>query len=101
MILRSALLTLSALLLTACSLVQGGATPPPPVTDKAQLISYAQTGSLEKIGSVSVNVHGSPDDADRAIQQQADARGAHYYTITLKSEGILPGMWTSRAVLYR
>lgn len=91
----------SILLLTACSVLQGKPTPPPPATDRAQLIGYAQTGSLEKIGAVSVSVHGSPDDADRAIQQQADARGARYYTITLKSESIIPGVWTSRAVLYR
>ncbi|NLS43657.1 DUF1471 domain-containing protein [BEV proteobacterium] len=46
-------------------------------------------------------VRRSSDDADRAIQQKADAYGARYYTITLKQEHELTNMWTSRAVLYR
>lgn len=100
--LRRLSFTLSAILtLTACSVLQGKPMPPPPPTEKAQLIGYGQTATLEKMGAISVSVRGSPDDADRAIQQQADARGARYYTITLKRENMLPGLWTSRAVLYR
>ncbi|MGL9736153.1 MAG: YdgH/BhsA/McbA-like domain containing protein [Symbiopectobacterium sp.] len=38
------------------------------------------------MGSISVNVRGSSDGADRAIQQKADAYGARYYTIMLKQE---------------
>ena len=89
------------MLLCACSALQGEPMPLPPPTQHAQLIVYAQTGSLEKIGSISVNVRGSADDADRAIQQKADAYGARYYTITLKQEHALTNTWTSRAVLYR
>lgn len=88
-------------LLCACSAFQGKPMPLPPPTQRAQLIVYAQTGTLEKMGAISVNVRGSADDADRAIQQKADAYGARYYTITLKQEHELTNMWTSRAVLYR
>ncbi|WP_440864990.1 biofilm peroxide resistance protein BsmA [Symbiopectobacterium purcellii] len=88
-------------LLYACSTFQGKPMPLPPPTPQAQIIVYAQTGTLEKMGSISVNVRGSTDDADRAIQQRADAYGARYYTITLKQEHALTNTWTSRAVLYR
>ncbi|MGX8943135.1 biofilm peroxide resistance protein BsmA [Symbiopectobacterium sp. Eva_TO] len=88
-------------LLCACSTFQGKPMPLPPPTQQAQLIVYAQTSTLEKMGSISINVRGSSDDADRAIQQKADAYGARYYTITLKQEHELTNMWTSRAVLYR
>ncbi|MGL9751563.1 MAG: biofilm peroxide resistance protein BsmA [Symbiopectobacterium sp.] len=86
-------------LLCACSAFQSKPMPPP--TQQAQLIVYAQTGTLEKMGSISVNVRGSSDGADRAIQQKADAYGARYYTIMLKQEHALTNVWTSRAVLYR
>lgn len=88
-------------LLCACSAFQSKSMPLPPPTQQAQLIVYAQTATLEKMGSISINVRGSTDDADRAIQQKADAYGARYYTITLKQEHALTNMWTSRAVLYR
>lgn len=86
-------------LLYACSAFQG--KPLPALIQQAQIIVYAQTGTLEKMGSLSVNVRGSSDDAERAIQQQADAYGARYYTITLQQEHALTNTWTSRAVLYR
>lgn len=89
-------------LLCACSGFPGKPMPLPPPTQHAQLVVYAQTGTLEKMGSISVNVRGNADDADRAIQQKADAYGARYYTITLKQEHALTNnTWTSRAVLYR
>ncbi|MFT8212204.1 MAG: hypothetical protein ACMZI0_19550 [Symbiopectobacterium sp.] len=55
------------MLLCACSVFQGKPMPLPPPTQHAQLIVYAQTGTLEKMGSISVNVRGSADDADHAI----------------------------------
>ncbi|MEE3652306.1 MULTISPECIES: biofilm peroxide resistance protein BsmA [unclassified Brenneria] len=89
-----------SLFVTACGTLSGAPLPPP--TEQAQLINYAQTAALKKIGTVSVTVCGSPDDADRAIQRRADEKGARYYTIVMKSEKTtLPGTWFSRAVLYR
>ncbi|MFC3396574.1 biofilm peroxide resistance protein BsmA [Brenneria rubrifaciens] len=89
-----------SLSVTACGMLSDAPLPPP--TEQAQLIGYAQTTTLKKIGTVSVTVSGGPDDADRAIQRQADEKGARYYTIVMKSEKTtLPGTWFSRAVLYR
>ncbi|RLM19055.1 bioflm peroxide resistance protein BsmA [Brenneria alni] len=99
--LRFLLLPLFMLMLCACQVLQGNPAPLPAPTDQAQLITYSQTATLEKIGTVSVTVRGSPDDADRAIQRKADEKGARYYTIVMKSETTHYGMWTSRAVLYR
>lgn len=90
-----------AALLSACNILQGDPAPPPPPTEQARLIRYNQTGTLEKIGTISVTVRGSPDDADRAIQRKADEHAAHYYTIVMKSDATLPGIWLARAVLYR
>lgn len=87
--------------LGACSLIADTSMPPPPPTEQARLINYAQTSTLEKIGTASVTLYGSPDDADRAIQRQADEKGARYYTIVLKDETSYPGIWFARAVLYR
>ncbi|MEE3661230.1 biofilm peroxide resistance protein BsmA [Brenneria sp. g21c3] len=99
--LKTFLSVMLSLSLSACSLISGSPTPPPPPAEQAQLINYAQTSTLKKIGTASVTVYGSPDDADRAIQRQADEKGARYYTIVMKSETSHPGVWFSRAVLYR
>ncbi|MCG8707369.1 biofilm peroxide resistance protein BsmA [Brenneria sp. 4F2] len=98
---KTALTLILSLMLSACSLVSGTSSPPPPPAKQAQLITYAQTSTLEKMGTASVSVNGSPDDADRAIQRRADEKGARYYTIIMKSETTYPGIWFSRAVLYR
>ncbi|WP_409161241.1 YdgH/BhsA/McbA-like domain containing protein [Pectobacterium sp. B2J-2] len=42
------------------------------------------TPKLEKMGTISVSLRGNADDIDRALQQKADASGAHYYVIVLK-----------------
>ncbi|MFP9230352.1 biofilm peroxide resistance protein BsmA [Pectobacterium cacticida] len=90
------------LALSGCQIIQGKPAAAPPPAEKALEIRYAQTGQLEKIGAISVSMRGDADDVDRALQQKADASGAHYYVITLKSEATrLPGMWFARAVLYR
>ncbi|KAA8997738.1 biofilm peroxide resistance protein BsmA [Affinibrenneria salicis] len=98
---RTLLLLSLSVLLTACSVFAPEPVAPPPPTRQAQLINQAQSRALEKIGTLSVRINGSPDDADRAVQQQADARGARYYVIVLKQESRLPGIWQSSAVLYR
>ncbi|MCV9878487.1 biofilm peroxide resistance protein BsmA [Brenneria izbisi] len=99
-ILRIFLLPL-VMLLSACQILQGKPVAAPPPADHALEITYAQATALEKFGTVSVTVHGSPDDAERAIQQKADAGGARYYVIVMKTDTTLPGMWHARAVLYR
>ncbi|MCL2893963.1 biofilm peroxide resistance protein BsmA [Brenneria tiliae] len=98
--LRALLTAAFSLCVAACGTLAGAPASPP--TERAQLITYAQTAELQKIGTASVSVNGSPDDADRAIQRRADEQGARYYTIVLKSErATLPGVWFARAVLYR
>ncbi|EHD20239.1 MULTISPECIES: biofilm peroxide resistance protein BsmA [Brenneria] len=100
--LKALLATAFSLCVAACGTLAGASASPPPPTERAQLITYAQTAALQKIGTTSVSVNGSPDDADQAIQRRADEQGARYYTIVLKSEhATLPGVWFARAVLYR
>ncbi|WP_409307988.1 biofilm peroxide resistance protein BsmA [Pectobacterium sp. B1J-3] len=98
---RFLLLPLLMAVLSACTQLQGQPASPPQSTDRAQEITYAQTHTLEKMGTISAHVRGSPDDAERTIRQKADASHAPYYVITLKTEQMLPGMWYIRAVLYR
>lgn len=99
---KTLLTVILSLILSACSLISGAPLPPPPPAKQAQLITYAQTSTLEKIGTAAVTVNGSPDDADRAIQRQADEKGARYYTIVMKTEKRhFPSIWNARAVLYR
>ncbi|EKK38233.1 hypothetical protein EC80566_4492 [Escherichia coli 8.0566] len=50
-------------MLSACSALQGTPQPAPPVTDHPQEIRRDQTQGLQRIGSVSTMVRGSPDDA--------------------------------------
>ncbi|MEI7367764.1 biofilm peroxide resistance protein BsmA [Pectobacterium sp. 1950-15] len=90
------------LVLSGCQIIQGKPVAAPPPAEKALEIRYAQTSQLEKVGTISVSMRGNADDVDRALQQKADASGAHYYVIVMKSEAeTLPGMWFARAVLYR
>lgn len=86
------------LLLTGCSLTQTTPQPPPPV--QAQEITRAQSTTLTRLGTVSVSVRGSPDDAARAIAAKANEAGAKYYVIQMVSETVMPGRWYSTAVLY-
>ncbi|MCL6338232.1 biofilm peroxide resistance protein BsmA [Pectobacterium carotovorum subsp. carotovorum] len=90
------------LMLSGCQIIQGKPVAAPPLAEKALEIRYAQTSKLKKMGTISVNARGNADDVDRALQQKADASGAHYYVIVLKSEAAtLPGIWFARAVLYQ
>ncbi|MCP1438507.1 hypothetical protein J3D56_001943 [Erwinia persicina] len=88
------------LLLTGCSLTQTTPQPPPPVQAQAQEITRAQSTTLTRLGTVSVSVRGSPDDAARAIAAKANEAGAKYYVIQMVSETVMPGRWYSTAVLY-
>lgn len=97
----SRLLTILLVLLTVgCSQLQTQPKPPPPPTSHAQEVTRAQSLNLRKIGTISVNESGSPDDAQRAIAAKANAAGATYYYIQLVSETIMPGLWYSSAILY-
>ena len=88
-------------LLSACGMMTTTPKEPPPPTGQAQEITRAQTGSLEKIGTTSALVRGSPMDVEAEIQQKANASGARYYMIIMNSETVVPGQWYSQAILYR
>ncbi len=88
-------------LLSACGMMTTTPKAPPPPIGQAQEITRAQTGSLEKIGTTSALVRGSPMDVEAEIQQKANASGARYYMIIMNSETVVPGQWYSQAILYR
>ncbi|EPU7965530.1 biofilm peroxide resistance protein BsmA [Shigella flexneri] len=87
---------LLVLMLSACSALQGTPQPAPPVTDHPQEIRRDQTQGLQRIGSVSTMVRGSPDDALAEIRAKAD-----YYVVVMVDETIVTGQWYSQAILYR
>ncbi|WP_034911732.1 biofilm peroxide resistance protein BsmA [Erwinia sp. 9145] len=88
------------LLLAGCSLFATTPQPAPAPTAQAQEITRAQTGGLTRLGSISVQERGSPDDAQRAIKAKANEAGANYYVVQLVSETVIPGVWYATAVLY-
>ncbi|MGV3345911.1 YdgH/BhsA/McbA-like domain containing protein, partial [Enterobacteriaceae bacterium LUAb1] len=67
---------------------------------QAQEINRAQSLTLQKIGSVSAIAHGSPDDAQRAIADKANAAGAPYYLILMLDDNLSSGMWRAQASLF-
>ncbi|OSM98580.1 MULTISPECIES: biofilm peroxide resistance protein BsmA [Lonsdalea] len=89
------------LLLSACGL--NTPEPAPPPGRQAIEITRQQSLSLDRIDTLSVIVRGSPDDADREVQRQADRRGVQYYRIVSRteSEKLNFGVWRAFAVLYR
>ncbi|EOU1337750.1 biofilm peroxide resistance protein BsmA [Cronobacter malonaticus] len=87
--------------LTACSALQGTPQPAPPVADHPQEIQRYQTQGLVKMGTVTTQQYGSPDDALRDIAAQAGAAGADYYQVISNDDSLLPGRWHARAILYR
>ena len=89
---------LLVLMLSACSALQGTPQPAPPVTDHPQEIRRDQTQGLQRIGSVSTMVRGSPDDA---LAAKAVAAKADYYVVVMVDETIVTGQWYSQAILYR
>ena len=92
---------LLVLMLSACSALQGTPQPAPPVTDHPQEIRRDQTQGLQRIGSVSTMVRGSPDDALAEIKAKAVAAKADYYIVVMVDETIVTGQWYSQAILYR
>jgi hypothetical protein len=89
-----------ALLLSGCSAFTTTPKPPPPPAESPQEITKAQRFNLPELGTFSVTVAGSPDDAERAIRAQASAVHATYYLIQLVDETIRPGFWYSTAIFY-
>ncbi|EAP4498718.1 biofilm peroxide resistance protein BsmA [Salmonella enterica] len=92
---------IAALLLSACSVLQGTPQPAPPVADHPQEIRRDQTQGLQRMGTVSALVRGSPDDAIDEIRAKAVAAKADYYVILMFDETVVTGQWYSQAILYR
>ena len=88
------------LLLSGCSLLHTTPQPPPPAQSYAQEITRAQSLNLPRLGTETVIVRGSPDDAERALAARANARGASYYLIQMVDDTQLPGMWYASAIFY-
>ncbi|EAU7292196.1 biofilm peroxide resistance protein BsmA [Salmonella enterica] len=92
---------IAALLLSACSVLQGTPQPAPPVADHPQEIRRDQTQGPQRMGTVSALVRGSPDDAIDEIRAKAAAAKADYYVILMVDETVVTGQWYSQAILYR
>lgn len=90
-----------ALLLSGCSVLQGTPQPPPPAKSQPQEISRNQTEGLQRLGTISVMVKGSPMDVEEEIKAKAAAAHADYYVILLNDDTIFTGQWYSQAILYR
>lgn len=91
---------LTVLLLSSCSVLKSTPQPPPPAASQAVEINRAQSMHLPRLGTASVTVRGSPDDAERALAVKANAAGARYYQILLVNETVAPGMWYASAIFY-
>lgn len=87
--------------LSACGAFQVTPAPPPPIKPYAQEINRAQSLNLQKIGTVSAQVFGSPMDVEAEIKRKADASGAPYYLIIMMSDSVYPGIWYANALLYK
>ena len=101
MVMRRFAALLLVFLLSGCSALQGTLQPAPPVADHPQEIRRNQTEGLQRMGTISALVRGSPDDAESAIKAQAVAAKADYYVIIMIDETIITGQWYSQAILYR
>lgn len=92
---------LLAIALTGCSALQGTPEAPPPATNHPQEIQRNQTRGLQKMGTVSVLMSGSPMDVEAALTVKAEAAKADYYVIIMIDDTMVPGQWYSQAILYR
>lgn len=92
---------LLALVLSGCTLLEGTPEAPPPVTDHPQEIRRNQTEGLQRMGTVSALVYGSPMDVEETIKAKVAARKADYYVIVMIDDTVVPGQWYSQAILYR
>ncbi|WP_145566944.1 biofilm peroxide resistance protein BsmA [Yersinia aleksiciae] len=98
---RAMLFLLMTLGLSACSVFHVTPDPPPAIQPYAQEITRAQSLNLQKVGSVSAQVFGSPMDVEAEIKRRANASGAPYYLIIMMSDSIYPGIWYANALLYQ
>ncbi|WP_145487694.1 biofilm peroxide resistance protein BsmA [Yersinia aleksiciae] len=98
---RAMLFLLMTLGLSACSVFHITPVPPPAIQPYAQEITRAQSLNLQKVGSVSAQVFGSPMDVEAEIKRRANASGAPYYLIIMMSDSIYPGIWYANALLYQ
>jgi hypothetical protein len=102
MVMRRFTPLLLALLLSGCSMLEGTPKAPPAATDTPQEIHRNQTAGLQRIGSVSVMLYGSPMDVEAALKAKATAAKADYYVIIMIDDSsVVPGQWYSQAILYR
>jgi len=92
---------LLVVLLSGCSVLEGTPEAPPPVTNHPQEIRRNQTEGLQRIGTVSAMVYGSPMDAESAIKEKVVAAKADYYVIIMIDDSVVPGQWYSQAIMYR
>ncbi|MBA2816471.1 biofilm peroxide resistance protein BsmA [Candidatus Pantoea persica] len=99
---RYAYLLTAALLLNGCAALKTTPQPqlPPAPTEQAQEITRAQSAGLPRLGSISTQVRGSPDDAELALAAEANQRGAVYYQLIMVDETMTPGYWYATAILY-
>ncbi|MCG7782235.1 biofilm peroxide resistance protein BsmA [Lelliottia amnigena] len=101
MVMRRFAALLLVSLLMGCSALQGTPQPAPAATDHPQEIRRNQTEGLQRLGTVSALVRGSPADAEDEIKAKAAAAKADYYVIIMIDETIITGQWYSQAILYR
>ncbi|MBD8215269.1 biofilm peroxide resistance protein BsmA [Erwinia persicina] len=97
---RPLIALLTVLLLSSCGVLNSTPQPPPPPASQAVEINRAQSANLPRLGTASVTVRGSPDDAGRALAAKANAAGARYYQIVMISETVAPGLWYASAIFY-
>ncbi|OWF83314.1 biofilm peroxide resistance protein BsmA [Yersinia frederiksenii] len=98
---RAMIFLLITLGLSACSVFYVTPVPPPAVQPYAQEITRAQSVNLQKVGTISAQVFGSPMDIEAEIKRKANASGAPYYLIIMMSDSIYPGIWYANALLYK
>lgn len=91
----------AVILTVGCSALRVTPKPPPPVADYPQEIQRSQTSGLQRLGSVSAIVRGSPMNGEAAIKAKAARAGADYYLIIMNDDTTLPGQWYIQAILYR
>lgn len=102
MVMRRFTPLLLALLLSRCSILEGTPTAPPAATDTPQEIRRNQTEGLQRMGTISVMIYGSPMDVEAALKAKATAAKADYYVIIMIDDStVVPGQWYSQAILYR
>ena len=92
---------LLALMLSGCTLLEGTPEAPPPATDHPQEIRRNQTEGLQRMGTVSAWVLGSPMDVEASIKEKVTAQKADYYVIVMMDDTVVPGQWYAQAILYR